>query len=196
MVSLFEADHDTNNSVSVGRELPPPPPPKKKHPPKNKKPTTVCFVAVQPKAEREKSYSTADSSSWKRNGLVPCSQQISGQQSYFGTFPFEGRGGGWGGAGSESFRIQCFACWTTPPEAILFSGSFQLLQDPGYWAIQAGLLTPLTFAQHRLSPLAAFISGAYFLDNGRRWQWICKFYTANFKGIFEARSQNVSGNKQ
>ena len=25
-----------------------------------------------------------------------------------------------------------------------------------YWAIQAGLLTPLTFARHRLSPLAAF----------------------------------------
>ena len=33
-----------------------------------------------------------------------------------------------------------------------------------YWAIQAGLLTPL----HRLSPLAAFTSGAYFLHNGRR----------------------------
>ena len=29
-----------------------------------------------------------------------------------------------------------------------------------YWAIQAGLLTPLTFARHRLSPLAAFTSGA------------------------------------
>ena len=37
-----------------------------------------------------------------------------------------------------------------------------------YWAIQAGLLTPFTFAWHRLSPLAAFISGAYFLHNGRR----------------------------
>ena len=37
-----------------------------------------------------------------------------------------------------------------------------------YWAIQAGLLTPLTFAQHRLSPLAAFTSCAYFLHNGRR----------------------------
>ena len=37
-----------------------------------------------------------------------------------------------------------------------------------YWAIQAGLLTPLTFARHRLSPLAAFTSGAYFLHNGRR----------------------------
>ena len=36
------------------------------------------------------------------------------------------------------------------------------------WAVQAGLLTPLTFARHRLSPLAAFTSGAYFLHNGRR----------------------------
>ena len=32
-----------------------------------------------------------------------------------------------------------------------------------YWAIQAGLLTPLNFARHRLSPLAAFTSDAYFL---------------------------------
>ena len=53
-----------------------------------------------------------------------------------------------------------------------------------YWAIQAGLLTPLTFARHHLSPFTAFTSGAYFLHNGRRWQWICKFYTANSKGIF------------
>ena len=53
-----------------------------------------------------------------------------------------------------------------------------------YWAIQAGLLTPLTFARHHLSPLAAFTSSAYFLHNGRWWQWICEFYTANVKGIF------------
>ena len=37
-----------------------------------------------------------------------------------------------------------------------------------YWAVLAELLTPLTFARHRLSPLAAFTSGAYFLHNGRR----------------------------
>ena len=37
-----------------------------------------------------------------------------------------------------------------------------------YWAVQAWLLTPLTFAQHCISPLAAFTSGAYFLHNGRR----------------------------
>ena len=52
-----------------------------------------------------------------------------------------------------------------------------------YWAIQAGLLTPLTFAWHCLSPLAAFTSSAYFLHSGRRWQWICTFYTANFRGL-------------
>ena len=43
-----------------------------------------------------------------------------------------------------------------------------LSEAVNYWAIQAGLLTPLTFARHRLSPLAAFTSGAYFLHNGRR----------------------------
>ena len=54
-----------------------------------------------------------------------------------------------------------------------------------HWAVQAGLLTPLTFTQHCLSPLATFTSGAYFLHSGRRWQWICEVYTANFKDIFE-----------
>ena len=37
-----------------------------------------------------------------------------------------------------------------------------------YCAVQAGLLTPLAFARHRLSPLAAFASGAYFLHSARR----------------------------
>ena len=72
--------------------------------------------------------------------------------------------------------------------SILFSLSVahdhMCLRMAKYWVIQVGLLTPLTFARHRLSPLAAFTSGAYFLHNGRRWQWICEFYTASFKGIF------------
>ena len=59
-----------------------------------------------------------------------------------------------------------------------------VLWEFGYWTIQAGLFTPLTFARHCLSPLAAFTSGACFLHNARRWQWICEFYTANVKGIF------------
>ena len=52
------------------------------------------------------------------------------------------------------------------------------LGDSG-WVVNS-----LDFAWHRLSPLAAFTSGAYFLHNGRRWEWICEFYTANVKGIF------------
>ena len=41
--------------------------------------------------------------------------------------------------------------------------------EEGYYsAVQAGLLTPLTFAWHCISPLAAFTSSAYFLHN-RRW---------------------------
>ena len=43
-----------------------------------------------------------------------------------------------------------------------------LLQNALYWEVWAGLLTPLNFTRHRLSPLAAFTSGAYFLHNGRR----------------------------
>ena len=59
-----------------------------------------------------------------------------------------------------------------------------MMETTFYWAIQAGLLTTLTFDWHRLSTLAAFTSGAYFFHNGKHWQWICEFYTANFKDIF------------
>ena len=65
-----------------------------------------------------------------------------------------------------------------------------------HWAIQAGLLTPLTFAQHRLNPLAAFTSGAYFLHNGRRNSEFANFTLPTLKAFLEARSHNVSGNKQ
>ena len=51
---------------------------------------------------------------------------------------------------------------------LILASVFSMRPVPHYWAIQAGLLTPLTFARHRLSPLAAFTSGAYFLHNGRR----------------------------
>ena len=68
--------------------------------------------------------------------------------------------------------------------SVLTSTNFVKSKSHMYWAIQAGLLTPLTFAWHRLNPLAAFTSGVYFLHNGRRWQWIREFYTANFKCIF------------
>ena len=65
---------------------------------------------------------------------------------------------------------------TTSPDAdgesgrqlVRFTDGGLIFTACSYWAIQAGLLTPLTFARHCLSPLAAFTSGAYFLHNGRR----------------------------
>ena len=73
-----------------------------------------------------------------------------------------------------------------------------------FWAIQAGLLTPLTFVRHRLSPLAAFSSGAYFLPpppppkkkKREKKKRVCNSEFANFtlptlKAFLEARSQNV-----
>ena len=53
-------------------------------------------------------------------------------------------------------------------EVSSFKGNLSSLVLQGCWAVQAGLLTPLTFARHQLSPFAAFTSGAYFLHNGRR----------------------------
>jgi len=41
-------------------------------------------------------------------------------------------------------------------------------EGESYWAVQAALLSSLTFTRHRLSPLSAFTSGAYVLHNGKR----------------------------
>ena len=79
---------------------------------------------------------------------------------------------------------------------ILVSTTGQLVCSRADWAVQAGLLTPLTFAQHRLSPMAAFTSGAYFLHNGRCDSEFANFTLPTLKAFWEARSQNVSGNKQ
>ena len=68
-------------------------------------------------------------------------------------------------------------------------------REPNYWAIQVGLLTPLTFARHRLSPLAAFTSGAYFLHKGGDSEF-ANFTLPTLKAFLEARSNNVSGNNQ
>ena len=62
--------------------------------------------------------------------------------------------------------------------------------------IHARLLTPLTFAQHCFSPLAAFISGAYFLHNGSGDREFANFTLPTLKAFLEAHSHNVSGNKQ
>ena len=67
-----------------------------------------------------------------------------------------------------------------------------------YWAVRAGLLTPLTFAWHRLSPLAAFTSCVYrasFTMEGGDSEY-ANFTLPTLKTFLEASSQNVSGNKQ
>ena len=58
-----------------------------------------------------------------------------------------------------------------------------------YWAIQAGLLTPLTFARH---------SGAYLLHNGIEGSdsEFVNFTLPTSKAFLEPRSHNVSGNRQ
>ena len=68
------------------------------------------------------------------------------------------------------------------------------LKNVNYWVIQAGLLTPLTFARHRLSPLAAFTSGAYFLHKKGGDSEFANFTLPTLKAFLEARSHNVSGN--
>ena len=47
------------------------------------------------------------------------------------------------------------------------------------------IVNSLDFDPASLNSLGRFTCGAYLLQNERRWQWICKVYTANFKGIFE-----------
>ena len=64
------------------------------------------------------------------------------------------------------------------------------------WAVQAWLLTPLTFAWHRLSPLAAFTSGVYFFHDGGGDSEFANFTLPSLNAFLEAHSQNVSGNKQ
>ena len=65
-----------------------------------------------------------------------------------------------------------------------------------YGAVRVGLLIPLTFAQHHLSPLTAFTSGTYFLHNARGDSEFANFTLPTLKTFLEACSQNVSGNKQ
>ena len=70
------------------------------------------------------------------------------------------------------------------------------LHHTGSWAIQAGLLTPLIFARHCLSPLAAFTSGAYFFTMEGGNSEFANFTLPTLKAFLEARSHIVSGNKQ
>ena len=52
-------------------------------------------------------------------------------------------------------KVYCYCCYLLP------------IFVTAHWAVQAGLLTPLTFARDLLSFLVAFTSGAYFLHSGR-----------------------------
>ena len=97
------------------------------------------------------------------------------------------------------FVLYVFSCFTS-----VFLVCFHLvcplqktcIKKVWYRAIQAGLLTPLTFARHRLSPLAAFTSGAYFLQMEGSNSEFANFILPTLKAFFEAHSHNVSGNKQ
>ena len=71
-----------------------------------------------------------------------------------------------------------------------------IVRAAAYWAIQAGLLTPLTFARHRLSPLAAFTLGRTFFTMEGGDSEFANFTLPTLKAFLEARNQNVSGNKQ
>ena len=69
---------------------------------------------------------------------------------------------------TENCCIFCCISRSLQKTVVSFVASTEAVPLLVYWTIQAGLLTPLTFARRRLSPFAAFTSGAYFLHNGRR----------------------------
>ena len=67
--------------------------------------------------------------------------------------------------------------------------------DDVYWVIQAGLLTPLTFARHRVVWLLLLPVRTFFTLEGGDSEF-ANFTLPTVKALFEARSHNVSGNKQ
>ena len=67
--------------------------------------------------------------------------------------------------------------------------------DSHYWAVQVGL-TPLTFAWHRLSPLAVLLPVHTFFTMEGGDSKFMNFTLPALKAFLEACSQNVCGNKQ
>ena len=59
-----------------------------------------------------------------------------------------------------------------------------------------GVVNSLDFCPASLKSLGCFTSGAYFLHNGRRDSEFANFTLPILKAFLEARSHNVSGNKQ
>ena len=66
------------------------------------------------------------------------------------------------------------------------------------WVVQAGLLTPMTFARHPLSPgpsLVLLPVRTFFTMEGGDSEF-ADFTLPTLKAFWGAHSQNVSGNKQ
>ena len=69
--------------------------------------------------------------------------------------------------GSGSFRLHCFAWWTSP-EVILFFRSFHLLQDPGYRVWSLASHTKRTVSAGTWYQRQYFCTGETF--TGKNWQ--------------------------
>ena len=69
-------------------------------------------------------------------------------------------------------------------------------QNLKYWAIQAGLLTPLTFARHRLSPWLPLLRVRTFFTMEGGDSEFADFTLPSLKAHLEARSHSVCGKKQ
>ena len=66
-----------------------------------------------------------------------------------------------------------------------------------YWAIQAGLLTPLTFAPVSLKSLGCFYFRCVLSSQWKAVKVNLGIFTLpTLKAFLEARSHNVSGNEQ
>ena len=80
--------------------------------------------------------------------------------------------------------------------ALTFVRTLKIPDTGNYWAVQAGLLTPLTFARHRLSPLMLLLPVRTFFTMEGGDSEFENFTLPTLKAFLEAHSQNVSGNKQ
>ena len=84
-----------------------------------------------------------------------------------------------------TFDFKCFSLNVeTAGECVVKRNGFVWADNSAIGRFKRGLLTPLTFARHRLSPLAAFTSGAYFMPQWKAVTVNLRIYTAKIKGIF------------
>ena len=92
------------------------------------------------------------------------------------------------GRGRFVFTLECFSFRHSCAKSAVIPRPIE-----PYWAIQAGLLTPFTFARHRLSPLAAFTSVRTFFTMEGGDSEFANFTLPTLKAFLGARSQKVSG---